>query len=603
MLVGLVTTILIFLALVGYGSIFQHALARVFAVQSSISLFRQALWGLIFLTWLALILNFFIPLSSAVSLTVIIIGVALGIRVRWVHLNWLSNWKWILLSLIGLLLITGYALDYRAYGDVIFYHLGTVWWAQNSNVVIGLGNIHDRFAFNSMWPLLSVITQPHWPAQQFINHLSSVLLFILSGVLLTEWREKKALKNSLKVLSLSLFFVLWLVWGKHPLFYGLGTVYPDFASSITTVLALFYLAFFLSENTDVHASAHAQTAANTLPVATKISESLLLSAALATTSILFKISQIPLLAIDTYLLYFIWRAQAGSQTAGRFKLFLKLFFKLSLLASPLALLLLRNFLTSGCWIYPAGATCQPKVFWTVPENIWHETYLWVKSWARNPGAPFEQVLANNDWLAIWWSQNITKSYFIFSLATLGLLAVLFIARFATTSFSTAKSHSRKNISDLFSPWAPLLFINILLLLFWWVNAPDLRFASGSFIFITALALTYCGKFLSETFRIPDLFRKLGFVLLTIASLALAQDLVRITTQSFKDSPVQFVGYKDSDFCGFETHTSTAGVKYFIPHCPPEKEVGCWLHEQPCVDHDKPMLKESQYGLWKIYYVE
>jgi hypothetical protein len=127
----------------------------------------------------------------------------------------------------------------------------------------------------------------------------------------------------------------------------------------------------------------------------------------------------------------------------------------------------RGYITSGYPLYPSelGAI---HFDWIVPHESASSDRKWVLSWARDPTRDADAVLANNDWLRPWLATTfgdllVRKSLL---LGAAGLILGLISAP------------GRWRIGSFFQCcWliAPI----ILSLVFWFLTAPDPRFAGAA----------------------------------------------------------------------------------------------------------------------------
>lgn len=160
---------------------------------------------------------------------------------------------------------------------------------------------------------------------------------------------------------------------------------------------------------------------------------------------------------------------------------------------------------SGYLVYPVYKIDLFDVAWKIPldnntiykfENIMDD-YDWIKSWARIPAKPKSEVLmiSTKEWIKIW-SQNLTPMYN--SILVL-LLFSAFILPFVI---------KKTNISD---------YVFLLTILFWFVfwffNAPDLRFGFSFLIFIVLFFISYIVIEINKIHDLRATYLALYFVLL------------------------------------------------------------------------------------------
>ncbi len=87
--------------------------------------------------------------------------------------------------------------------------------------------------------------------------------------------------------------------------------------------------------------------------------------------------------------------------------------------------LARNVALSGCFMFPAAATCLVEEPWSVGPRGAQNLAAWITSWARNPFLAPEEVLGNWRWLRGWPDLYATdENRVLIALFALGLVLAL-----------------------------------------------------------------------------------------------------------------------------------------------------------------------------------
>jgi hypothetical protein len=134
------------------------------------------------------ILHFWLPIGPPVAIALLLAGWAgLVLRTRalgrWIRSAWASGRIAMVLAGVCLLFLAHRATGQLG-GDSGLYHIQVVRWNQAYPVVTGLGNLHDRYAFNNS-SLLIFAALDHGPGQGRSNHLLNSLLIglvLLRGI-------------------------------------------------------------------------------------------------------------------------------------------------------------------------------------------------------------------------------------------------------------------------------------------------------------------------------------------------------------------------------------------------------------------------------------
>ena len=135
----------------------------------------------------------------------------------------------------------------------------------------------------------------------------------------------------------------------------------------------------------------------------------------------------------------------------------------------------HGIVLSGYLIYPSTLSRLP-VSWAVPVAVGDRETAWIRSWARTPGQPPEQVLNDSSWLGPW-ARRIAADPEIRGmtlLLTAGVVVLVYLSR-----RGRQQSGGRPRPAE--SRNHPLLVIGAAsagTLVVWFLLAPDPRFSLG-----------------------------------------------------------------------------------------------------------------------------
>lgn len=170
---------------------------------------------------------------------------------------------------------------------------------------------------------------------------------------------------------------------------------------------------------------------------------------------------------------------------------------------------IRNFILTGCLVYPVNATCVYSLPWTVtPFQVQNEAAE-IASWARQPFASPTTVMANWDWLVPWLQELSGVLDLWLAFAAFGVGMVLLLVRRKHTNGYNAR--------------VMLLLLGVLFVggTFWFLTAPDLRFGVSWFwaigLIVLALGLY---KMFAVSFSLP-LLRLAAMILFAAAAFSVA----------------------------------------------------------------------------------
>jgi hypothetical protein len=168
--------------------------------------------------------------------------------------------------------------------------------------------------------------------------------------------------------------------------------------------------------------------------------------------------------------------------------------------------ILRGIILSGCIIYPVSILRLSFLKWVVSEKILETDMVGITGWARLPGPDYIRAYSENIWFKTWLENFISSQLFLIKLFLIS--AVLFVIVLILRFFNFSKR-------DKYSKYKTLYFPILLLpcIVFWFLQAPDVRFAFGIFfsfiIFLLAFSLNGLIDYLGGINRI-SIFNRFSF---------------------------------------------------------------------------------------------
>ncbi len=327
------------------------------------------------------------------------------------------------------------------HGDSGLYHISSVKWASEFSVVPGLGNLHQRLAFNTSFHLLAALFESvgfNIGTGQLINGLlgCAAVAFLCPAI--------RGQSQPLRLFDgLLLLPVLATVFTRP--YFGVS---PDVSITLLgTILASFLLHHFCAPDEDTTGSRLQQIAAvSALGLTMKLGFGLLAAIGPAAASLAARNQKwrhrflIP--GVVWGLLFFPWVA--------------------------------RNVVLSGHLIFPVAGTQLP-VEWAVPRSLTLGMSMIIKNWARRP-LVFWTEIGTLDWIPLWL-QNLDPEFVL-----LGVTCVCLWIGVAALP-TTAKTRKTRTTTAL----AKIGLVHAAALLFWFATAPDPRFAGATPWVLTATA--------------------------------------------------------------------------------------------------------------------
>ena len=422
------------ITITGYGKAF----CKSFNINSS-SLSLEIIFGCFFLGSLSLLINFFFPINLIVTNIILTLGILL----------FLYYFKSIQEDLIIFLLITLLAFFTGIFEtsnrpDAGLYHLPYISNLNENKIIIGLNTLHSRFGFTSFLQYLSSVFNNSIFSDKAI-FFPNLILYSSSLFYFFRLCSSSKISNEIKILALFFGISIAVDMNRFSEFGNDENAHMLFFIFITNFIIYFNNNNFDSKN--------------------YIKIILVLSLFLFMTKVTY--------SILIFLIIFI--------IFNSFKTFI-FFEKLNIfLFSIFCFWIFKNFLISGCLIYPIESTCFDKLLWT--NNFYIAESLSAEAWAK--GYPdskikyeFVKYIANFEWLSTWLNNHL-----IFILKKISVILFIFICATIYISQNGKRLKVKKSFKIT-------LYFNLIFCLIWFLNFPVYRFGSGILI-STIILINIC----------------------------------------------------------------------------------------------------------------
>ncbi len=424
------------------------------------------IYGLIFLGFIFIIINFFFPISNFYSILTIIFGSTLYSYYFFKKDNRKNEFFFILITLI----FSSFYSFYAGLSDDFNYHYETIKNFKNQNLFEILH--HRTISYNSHWLFLSSIFN--------ISYFTSTL-FILTSLFFSIFiydlfnLSYGILKNRSNYLSIISF--LFLIF-----FLGVLNNYKDLGTDIPGVIVCFYVLIII-----IHFIFDEKLK--------NLNEIFLLILLLVYFSIIVKVTN----ALVVLFLFFLL-----------FKIsFKKLnFFKILLFSLfPLAWLF-QNFIISGCLIWPISITCIYNVDLAI-----NESYL-IESFAKGDISTTMEVNSFT-WINIWVTNHLNKMLEIYLAYIVILIIPILYLLFKKENIKKILIKFLKEKYFDFN-YKLLLLIIIICNVVWFLNAPAYRFGIFyNLLFIVFSILPFWIFLFEKSFNFITTYSKVIFILICI----------------------------------------------------------------------------------------
>ena len=407
---------------------------------------KNLIYGFIFLSFLALLLNFFFPLNRFINTIILLIPLIIILK-KFSYFYNLNFLKFLVINSIIIFLLITKSNVYRP--DAYLYHIPFIDILNHNKIILGLSNLHYRFGH------ISII--------QYSSSIFNNYIFLKNGIFFSIAIVASAiianfifnLINSIEKnkYDIHFFFVLFVIIFIS---YKMNR-YSEYGNDSPTHFMFFYLISeilkSLSEKKD------------NLPELILISVFILMNKITMGLSII-----LPLLLL--------FKKISKSVLLNKTNFFTIIF---------LFLWLIKNILISGCIIYPIKNTCFSNLSWSDIEltiKVSVENEAWTKGWIDQKG---ENKYSTNDyikdfnWIKTWSQNHLKKINSIVTPYILFLLIIFFIF--------LIRSKINNNVNKP-STYLYLIFLLGIFSLVWFLKVPVFRYGYSYVISFICLILAY-----------------------------------------------------------------------------------------------------------------
>lgn len=438
--------IIIFYTLFSLGDCFIYLYNKVCKNEEYYNILDSFILGICFVCIILPFSSFWLPANHYILFLYIIIG-----TLHWILNNKRLHYylcslkeffletnilqKFLIITPIVTILVYTYIFEHHY--DAEYYHYQQIRWNEEYAVVPGLGNLEDRFGFNSNYLLISAL----FTFRFLFGDMEAIyVLQALFYTLLLIWIIIKIYSTNYDfkyIISLLLSFVIILIYGYM------------LSSSSTDIFPMLFILFY---------------AIKTIENPKWIYEQPLLACILPVTMVTFKLSTAPFCIICLIVLFYLIKQKKRQ----------KLYTIITLGTLTIIFWCIRNIIISGYLVYPIHQIDLFNFDWKVPKTVAfiHSTHIqhWGKKMFNlDMGIFFNSIIGATsikDW----------TSFVKFVSLLLVIISPFFIV------YKTIKKKINRDLLYLYSACTLCLIIGFL-------SAPDFRFIYGYILAIILLSCT------------------------------------------------------------------------------------------------------------------
>jgi hypothetical protein len=361
------------------------------------------------------------------------------------------------LFFLGLVCLFAYS-SYKGAYDTDLYHAQVIRWYNEYGTAPGVGNLHARLAFNSLWHTLAALFDNGIGDDRSAWLMPCVMLS--GGVFYFLHELCFGKQNGARLYALCL--LLWMGLTTMKVIRTGPNLYYDDPPMILNAIVVLEAFLLVGKGRLKTASTEAESPVDTV-------KTLALIVTLAAAAFLVKpIGAITVVFAGVFALFSLIRHKHPVSDWRRV-------FVPALCA--FCVWVAKNIFLSGYPLYPVPVFALP-LDWTMLFENANGNYQAVISWARMPGPGSEQSLENG--FLFWfipWVKRYYRSKDFLQFAVLPAVP-------ACVVWFLVMRHKYTKSALFFFLWTTLTIG------YWFITAPDLRFGNGFFWTLLAAALTY-----------------------------------------------------------------------------------------------------------------
>ena len=527
-------------------------------IQKDLNYFTsQLIYGLIIISFIALLLNFFFPLNRWLNTAILIIPIIIIIK----NIKIYYNKTFLGFLTISTFLITILIVESNVYRpDAGLYHLPYIKILNYEKIIFGLTNFHARYGHISIIQYLSAISN------NFIFNDNGIVFAqaLIASSVIINFSNKIYLYNKEKKYNFHFYFLIsTLIFITYKM-----NRYSEYGNDAPAHFLFFFL---ISEILTI----------NKIKIK-EVCNCLIL--------ILFIILNKVTLLLSGLFIFLVLNKK------NIFRLFkIKRFYFLIFFTT---LWLLKNIFVSGCIIYPVKSLCIEGILWTdmsKVENLSNENEAWTKDWPNYRQYVDEyniEAITKKDyskkffWVKYWSKGHLKKILNIMIPYVLFLFGLILYLRFSKKSIL----ENSKNKTNLI-----LMIILLFSYFVWFLKVPVFRYGYSYLIsFISIIFASICLKFCDYKKNINNFF---SFLMIFCFTVFVTKNFIRMSKNNNDYNNYPWPKYYAMDEKNFEHGVEEISVKNKKFYKPKRY---CMFSTSPCGNYG---VKDNlDFYIKKNYYV-
>jgi hypothetical protein len=415
-----------------------------------INLSNDLIYGLILISFITLLLNFFFPLNIVTNSLILLLPLLIFLKNLKVYFS-LNFLKFVIFNSIIVFLLIAKSNIYRP--DAILYHLPYTNILNEEKIIFGLSNLHFRFAHISIIQYFSAFFN------NFIFGNKGIVfsIAIVASAVIINFLAYLIYYLKLKKFNFHFFYLFFiLIFIAYKM-----NRYGEYGNDAPTHFIFFFL---ISEIIQSFNKKKTLFNANNFILAVFI--------------ILNKIT----MAFAIFLPFIFLKKDELFKVFTKPKSYFAIFF--------LSLWILKNIIISGCAIYPISKLCFQSLEWTninQTKMVSQENEAWTKAWPdfNNINNISQSEYSKKfNWVSTWSKTHLKKITKILLPYFILLIFIYSVIHF----FFKKKKITQNNAFN--KKYFLLIILMIIFSIIWFLKVPVYRYGYSYFISFLALGFAY-----------------------------------------------------------------------------------------------------------------
>ena len=487
---------LLIFSVLGYGYLFKV----IFLKQEKLNLGYCGLYGIFSLTIFSYLANFFISINLYFNSLILIIG--LSFFVFFLLKEFIKNKINIFILFLIFLIFFFFILTPKNHDDFPYYHFPYIHLLTISPANLGIGVFNHGFrTHSSIFYFSSLFFLPianyqliHIASVFFIGFVNFIFLKKIFNLI-----KKKSIKNYILYLSLLNLAFINIFFGR------ISEHGTDLSAQILILLIVTEILILINLNNKTDNDKF-----------NRVYILIALAVSLKAFYLIYLLFLIVIFYYQKFKIEFIFNLLKNKI----------IYFCLSLVA----LVLIINFINTGCIIYPISITCNYNLIWTIHFDEIKLMNQWYELWSKGGAAPNFGVSNPSEYIQNFnWIKNWINIYF-FNHVSDFLLGLFFLILCSYLILNKNNETYKKKIIN--TKYFAIYLLIIFLFIEWFFKHPALRY--GGYHLVALLFFIPFSFFLAKNAKSDEkIILRIFFFILLVFIIFFLRNINRIYNQSIK----------------------------------------------------------------------